>query len=364
MLRVFADAGLPVERRFADGVYELTFPLPSEDAGNAGQLPGRRGRAGAPRRRRQPAARVRARVGRGDRREPAPGHGGPGHPGQHQGRRVRRPPLRGEPARPADRRRAVPVLGARPARAGRPGGDRGARRRRCSTWRSSCGQRGVRSLVVVTAGLDTAAERRPARGVPQARHAAGRPGLLRGGRARHRPGRHVRRPARASGRGRPGHAVRRPGLRHGRPPVPARHRDLLVRVGRRQARRVRQRHAAVVGTRRADQARRAVHRVVRQPAQVRPDGPPGQRRHARAHRAGRPRRARPRRGQPGGAVRAGRRHRHARLRRADPGHRAAGHPARPGRAHRRDRVQRRQRRRCWPRTPAPTSACPSTTRAA
>ena len=30
---------------------------------------------------------------------------------------------------------------------------------------------------------------------------------------------------------------------------------------------------------------------VRQPAQVRPDGPPGQRHHARAHRAGRPRRA-------------------------------------------------------------------------
>ena len=30
MLNVFADAGLPVERRYADGVFELTFPLPSE----------------------------------------------------------------------------------------------------------------------------------------------------------------------------------------------------------------------------------------------------------------------------------------------------------------------------------------------
>jgi acyl-CoA synthetase (NDP forming)/GNAT superfamily N-acetyltransferase len=35
MLNVFAEAGLPVERRFADGVVELTFPLPREDAGPA-----------------------------------------------------------------------------------------------------------------------------------------------------------------------------------------------------------------------------------------------------------------------------------------------------------------------------------------
>src|SRR5690242_7147985 len=31
MLKVFADAGLPVQRHFADGVYELTFPLPQQD---------------------------------------------------------------------------------------------------------------------------------------------------------------------------------------------------------------------------------------------------------------------------------------------------------------------------------------------
>ena len=77
---------------------------------HAGQLPERGGRTGEPRRGRQPAARARARVGRGDRREPAPGDRGPRHPGQHPGRRVRRPALHGEPARPADRRRAVPVL--------------------------------------------------------------------------------------------------------------------------------------------------------------------------------------------------------------------------------------------------------------
>ncbi len=35
MQDMFADAGLPVKRHFADGVYEMTFPLPSYDAGTA-----------------------------------------------------------------------------------------------------------------------------------------------------------------------------------------------------------------------------------------------------------------------------------------------------------------------------------------
>ena len=33
MLNVFADAGLPVDRHYEDGVFKLTFPLPSADAG-------------------------------------------------------------------------------------------------------------------------------------------------------------------------------------------------------------------------------------------------------------------------------------------------------------------------------------------
>ena len=33
MLKVFADAGLPVQRHYEDGVVEMTFPLPSEGAG-------------------------------------------------------------------------------------------------------------------------------------------------------------------------------------------------------------------------------------------------------------------------------------------------------------------------------------------
>ena len=35
MLKVFADAGLPVQRHYADGVMELTIPLPSEIGGAA-----------------------------------------------------------------------------------------------------------------------------------------------------------------------------------------------------------------------------------------------------------------------------------------------------------------------------------------
>src|SRR5271165_1214192 len=32
MLRVFADAGLPAQRSLVDGVYDITFPLPSDEA--------------------------------------------------------------------------------------------------------------------------------------------------------------------------------------------------------------------------------------------------------------------------------------------------------------------------------------------
>src|SRR5690242_15340312 len=35
MLKVFTDAGLPVQRHFADGIYELTFPLPRDKDGTA-----------------------------------------------------------------------------------------------------------------------------------------------------------------------------------------------------------------------------------------------------------------------------------------------------------------------------------------
>ena len=250
----------------------------------AGHLPQRRGRTGEQRGRGQPAAHLRARVGRGDRRQPPPGGDRPDNPGEHPPRRVRGPPVHGEPAGPADQRRPVPGLRARPARARRPGRHRGARPGRARRGRA------VRPARRALARGDHVRPgrrglRRPARGVPPARHAAGGSRLLRRGRARHRPGRHVRRHPAPSRRGRAHVAVRRGRRRPGRPAVPARRGDLLVRLGGQQARRVRQRHADVVGTRRHDQAGRAVPGVVRQPAQVRPDGPPGRREAARAHRA-------------------------------------------------------------------------------
>ena len=277
MLGVFADAGLPVRRRYREGVIELIFPLPGQ-AGQDGQDQDSYLNAVAERERHADVASLRhifapesvAVIGASRRRGTvgraildnirAAGYAG----------RL----YTGEPARPPGRRRAVPGLGARPARACRPGGDRGARRR------GARGGRAVRpARRAVRGGDHLRARRRPQRrtplGLPQPRHAPGRPGLLRGGGAEPRPGRHVRRPARQARRDRPGHAVGRPRLRPGRPPVQARHRDLVVRLGRRQARRVRQRHAAVVGTRRPDPAGRAVHRVLRQPASSSPGPPAG-----------------------------------------------------------------------------------------
>ena len=290
MLGVFADAGLPVRRRYARGRHRAD--LPAARPGRPGPGPATAtSNAVAERERRADVASLRhvfapesvAVIGASRR----PGTVGRAILDNIRARRVRRPALPREPARPPGRRRAVPGLGARPARAGRPGGDRGARRP------GARGGRAVRPARRPVPGRDHVrarprAERRTLLGhLPPPRHAPGRPGLLRGGGAQPRPGRHVRRPPGQARRDRPGHAVRRPRLRAGRPPVPARHRDLLVRLGRRQARRVRQRHAAVVGARRADQAGRAVPGVVRQPAQVRPDGPPGQLRHARPHRVDR-----------------------------------------------------------------------------
>ena len=94
MLNVFADAGLLMERHYEDGVFETTIPLPRRCSARWRQLPERRSRTGAQRGSRQPAARARARVSRSDRRRPAAGNGGPGDPGEHPGRRVRRPGVR------------------------------------------------------------------------------------------------------------------------------------------------------------------------------------------------------------------------------------------------------------------------------
>ena len=100
MLRVFSEAGLPVLSKREDGVVAITHPAaPRRHQQAAGGLPGHGGGARAVRQRRQPAAGIRARLRRGDRGEQAPGDGRPFGPGQHQGRRIRREALRGEPQR-------------------------------------------------------------------------------------------------------------------------------------------------------------------------------------------------------------------------------------------------------------------------
>ena len=157
MLSVFADAGLPVERRYADGVFELTFPLPSEDADatldsylNAVAERERRAEAASLRHVLAPssvvvigASRRRGTVGRAILDNIRAG----GYAGRLYTVNPRARQIGGERClssvldlpEPADLAViAVPaaaVLGVA----------------------GQCGQRGVRSLVVITAGLDTAA---------------------------------------------------------------------------------------------------------------------------------------------------------------------------------------------------------------
>ena len=92
MLRVFADAGLPVQRRMSDGVVELTFPLPGSEAGRGldgylESVAARESRADV-----EPACGIcctRQSVAVVER-EPAAGNRGPGDLAQHRDRRVRR----------------------------------------------------------------------------------------------------------------------------------------------------------------------------------------------------------------------------------------------------------------------------------
>ena len=62
MLKVFADAGLEAHRALADGVYDLTFPLPSGGRRRARHLPRGGGRARTFGRRGEPPAHAEARL--------------------------------------------------------------------------------------------------------------------------------------------------------------------------------------------------------------------------------------------------------------------------------------------------------------
>jgi predicted CoA-binding protein/GNAT superfamily N-acetyltransferase len=141
-----------------------------------------------------------------------------------------------------------------------------------------CAAAGVRAVVVISAGLGG----RP-RGAgadhalrPRRRHADGRPELHGG--PQHGSGRVVERDLRAAlaaGRQRrDAVAERRARARRARLREAAEHRDVDVRLGRQQGRRVRQRPLELLGRRSAHRGRGAVPRELREPAEV------------RAHRAG------------------------------------------------------------------------------
>ena len=157
MLNVFADAGLHVERHSADGIVELTFPLPGQDAGatpdsylNAVAERERRAEAASLRHVLAPesvvvigASRRRGTVGRTILDNIRAG----GYAGRLYTVNPRARQIAGERCLPSvlDLPEAVDLaVIAVPAAAVLEVAER-------------CGQRGVRSLVVITAGLDTAA---------------------------------------------------------------------------------------------------------------------------------------------------------------------------------------------------------------
>ena len=239
MLKVFADAGLPVRRTLIDGDVQLTFPLPCDEADRSldsylDSVAARESRAdvaslrhllqpasiaviGASRRRGSPGREILHNIVTG-------GFAGPVYAVNPRGQSMEG--LHCLPSvadLPEDVDLAVIAVPA-PAVPG---------------VAAECGRRGVRSLVVITSGLGPAGADLLA-DLPQARHAAGGPELLRHRRARPRPGRDLRREPPPSRRRRAGGPVRRSGRVAPRASVPARYRRVLVRLGRRQVRRVQQ----------------------------------------------------------------------------------------------------------------------------
>ena len=204
MLRVFADAGLQAQRSLVDGVYDLTFPLPADEADAA---LGTYRDTVAVRERSADVASMRpvlmpasvAVIGASRR----PGSVGRAILAEHHHRRLPGPGLPGQPGRGRAGRHRLPAVGGRAARAGRPGGHRrpGGGGARC--------RRGLRAAGSQGTGGDRGRAQRPgprraAGHLPPPWHADGRAGQFRRGQPRHRPGRHVRGPPSRGGNSRPG----------------------------------------------------------------------------------------------------------------------------------------------------------------
>ena len=327
MLAVFADAGLPVHRQMTDGVVELTFPIPAgeDDRSLDGYLDSvavRESRADVASLRPllQPASvavvgasRRRGTVGREILHNIVTG----GFAGTVYPVNPRATSLEGLHclASVDDLPEGVDLaVLAVPAAAVTDVAER-------------CGRRGVRSLVVITSGLGA---RGPDLLAVCRRHGMRLVGPNCFGVAVPPLGLDATFAASHPAPGTAGLVVQSGGigvslLAH---LSDAGHRRVLVRLGRRQVRRVQQRHADLVGAGRPDEAGDPVRGVVREPAQVRQDRAPGgpadagddrDRRQVRrgpgrrglAHRGGRDAA-----GDPGGTVRAGGHHRGARTRRS------------------------------------------------
>ena len=123
MLRVFADAGLQAQRSLVDGVYDINFPLPADEAdaalGTYRDTVARRERFG---RRGQHAARAHPGLSGRRRREQASRGGRAGHPAEHHHRRFHRAGLPGQPVRDRARRHPLPAVRGGAAQPRRPGG--------------------------------------------------------------------------------------------------------------------------------------------------------------------------------------------------------------------------------------------------
>src|ERR1039458_9110151 len=229
MMQVFADAGLGARRALVDGVYEVSFPLP---AGEGTPGVGTYRDAVAERERSADVASLRhvltpASVAViGASRRPGSfgrailknivdgGFSGPVYavnPGAAE--------LDGVPCVPS-----AEALPEPPGRAGR-------RRRR---YRGKLGAAGHQGPGCHHVRPGRRGPGRAAWHLPPPRHAAGRADLLRRGQHGHFPGRDGRGPPSPAGNGWPGHAVRRRRRGPARAPVPARHRDLLLRLPGRQ----------------------------------------------------------------------------------------------------------------------------------
>ncbi len=274
MLGVFADAGLPVHRELTGGVVELTFPIPAtaDDRSMDGYLDSvaaRESRADVASLRHLLLPDTVAVVGASRRRGTL-------------GREILHNIVTGGftgtvyPVNP----RAVSLAGlpclasvddlpehvdlavlAVPAAAVTDVAER-------------CGRRGVRSLVVITSGLGS---RGPDLLAVCRRHGMRLVGPNCFGVAVPSLGLDATFAASHPAPGSAGLVVQSGGDRGlaAGAPVGSGHRRVLLRLGRRQVRRIQQRHADLVGAGRPDEAGDPVRGVVREPAQVRQDRAPG-----------------------------------------------------------------------------------------